>query len=207
MFTGIIEGMSTVVRIDKGSESAVFFIDMGDLIHSLKQGDSVSLNGCCLTVVNMETTIAQFDVMTESLNVTSLKKLTVGSQVNVERAMMVDSRFGGHVVSGHVDGCAELIAIEKKENSHYFKFKTSSDVFQDLLLRGSVAVDGVSLTICFLDKKNREFTVSIIPHTLSETLFGYYQPGVKVNVETDMMSKYIRSHVERILGEEKAIKS
>lgn len=199
MFTGIIEGMAPLVRIEKGIESAVLHLDLGELAQGVVLGDSISVNGCCLTVVGLESSMSSFDVMTESLNVTSLGDLVEGGVANVERAMAADGRFGGHVVSGHVDGCAEIVSIEEKENSHYFTFKISKNLIQDMLLRGSVAVDGVSLTICGLDQKAMTFTVSIIPITLKETLFGCYKIGDRVNIETDMMSKYIRSHVERIL--------
>ena len=117
MFTGIVEGLLPLVRIDKGQESAVLHLDLGKLADGVVSGDSVSVNGCCLTVVKLESAVASFDVMTESLNVTSLSGLVEGSQVNAERAMAADGRFGGHVVSGHVDGCAELLLIEEKENS------------------------------------------------------------------------------------------
>ena len=117
--------------------------------------------------------------------------------------MAANGRFGGHVVSGHVDGCAEVLAVAEKENSFYFTFSVSEELIQDMLLRGSVAVDGVSLTICGIDQKALAFTVSIIPVTLQETLFGRYKVGDRVNIETDMMSKYVRNHVERILAAQK----
>jgi riboflavin synthase len=196
MFTGIVEGVAPVISIKELGESAVFQLNLKCFEDDLKLGDSVSVNGCCLTVASLDKPVAGFDVMTESLKVTSLSTMAEGSQVNVERALALGERLGGHILSGHVDGCATLLSIEKQDNSSYFKFKAPSELIQDMLLRGSVSVDGVSLTIC--DLAEDSFTVSIIPVTLKETIFSNYQTGQQVNVETDMISKYIRSHVERL---------
>ena len=201
MFTGIVEILGQVTEVTRGEESAVFTLNLNGITEGLAIGDSVALNGCCLTVTDINQNDVKFDVMTETLNVTSLGSWQTGSKANAERAMAADGRFGGHVVSGHVDGTAEIVAIEEQENSTLVSFQAESFLTQDMLLRGSVSVDGVSLTICDLDQSSGRFSVSIIPHTFEVTLFGQYIVGDKVNIETDMMSKYIRSHVERILKE------
>ena len=139
--------------------------------------------------------------MHETLKVTSLKEVTPESPVNLERAMKADSRFGGHVVSGHVDGTACVIAIEPGENAHVFRFETGDDAIQDMIVRGSVCLDGVSLTLIDVDTSAKTFAVSIIPHTYEHTLFGHYTVGQQVNIESDMMGKYVRLHVERWMAE------
>lgn len=191
MFTGLIEELGQLKSIKKKGNSMSLSISAQNIMNDLAVGDSIAVNGICLTVADFASGVFTVDVMPETLTRTSLNSLSVGSKVNLERAMAATGRFGGHFVSGHIDGVASLVEKTFVDNSVVFKFKFAAELNKYLVQKGSIAIDGVSLTIAQLDEA--EFTVSIIPHTLAETNLGEYAIGDRVNIEVDMLAKYIES--------------
>lgn len=169
MFTGIIEEIGTILDMKKTGNAMSLVIKSNKVTEDVKLGDSIAVNGVCLTVNDYQNDRFTADVMLETLKATSLGTLTKGSSVNLERAMAANGRFGGHMVSGHVDGTAVITRIEKAENSIYYDLKLDHELAKMLVLKGSIAVDGVSLTIFGLTED--QVTVSLIPHTLDETIF------------------------------------
>ncbi|ASB88643.1 riboflavin synthase [Bacillus sonorensis] len=189
MFTGIIEEIGTILDMKKTGNAMSLVIKSNKVTEDVKLGDSIAVNGVCLTVNDYQNDRFTADVMLETLKATSLGTLTKGSSVNLERAMAANGRFGGHMVSGHVDGTAVITRIEKAENSIYYDLKLDHELAKMLVLKGSIAVDGVSLTIFGLTED--QVTVSLIPHTLDETIFPEKKVGSIVNIECDMIGKYI----------------
>ena len=169
MFTGIVEELGTVISLKRGSKAAVLTIKANVIFEDLKLGDSVAVNGVCLTATHISGNTFQADVMNETFNRSSLGSLKKGSVVNLERAMAANGRFGGHMVAGHVDDTGELVSVKQE--------------------KGSIALDGISLTIAKLSDDT--ISVSMIPHTIKNTNFGYKKPGDKINLENDMVGKYI----------------
>lgn len=189
MFTGLIEEMGVIKSIKRSGDSMILHIMTKDILSDVIVGDSIAVNGICLTVTIIENNIFSVDVMPETMYKTSLADLTVGSTVNLERAMSANKRFGGHFVAGHVDGVANLVEKKHIDNAIYFTFKIDTSLTNYLIPKGSVAVDGISLTIV---KANKElFTVSVIPHTLKNTNLGLKKIGQVANIEVDMIGKYI----------------
>ncbi len=190
MFTGIIEALGRVTSVTP----EVLVVEPVRVMGSdpIQLGESVAVNGCCLTVVDFAQGL-RFDVSPETLARTSLGELGIGSTVNLERAMRADGRFGGHVVQGHVDATAEIVSIQPVENSVVFRFRVPLGFERYLIDKGSVALDGISLTV--VKPEGQEFEVWVIPHTLTETNLGQHLPGDCVNLEVDMLAKY----VERLL--------
>ncbi|KKB74706.1 MULTISPECIES: riboflavin synthase [Bacillus] len=203
MFTGIIEEIGTIKDMRKTGNAMSLVIASRKVTEDVKLGDSIAVNGVCLTVTGYKKDQFTADVMLETLKATSLGALKIGSSVNLERAMAANGRFGGHMVSGHVDGTASIVRIEKAENSIYYDLKLDPALAKMLVLKGSIAVDGVSLTIFGLT--DDEVTVSLIPHTLDETIFSEKKVGSIVNVECDMIGKYIYRFLHRT-NEEKQTK-
>lgn len=199
MFTGIVEARGVVTARTDTGESSRFTIDLGAASSGLVIGDSVAVNGCCLTVAALEGSVATFDVMTESLRVTALGELVAGSEVNLEPARRLGDKLGGHLVSGHIDTVGVVSRIDPGDDCHVVSFDVPETFHVELVLRGSVAVDGVSLTVMRVDPGS--FSVSIIPHTWSVTRFHDYVPGTRVNLEADQIGKLVRHHVERLLGD------
>ena len=195
MFTGIIEEIGKIKKIEGTSDSIVMTIEAKKILHDVSLGDSIAVNGVCLTVTSFSTGEFTVDVMPETVKATSLQLLTKNSSVNLERAMAANGRFGGHFVSGHVDGVGKISKKERKSNAVYYDIKVDGHVSQYLILKGSVAVDGTSLTIFGLS--NDTFTISLIPHTMSETVLGEKGPGDIVNIEGDMLGKYVEQMVNR----------
>lgn len=175
MFTGIIEEIGTIKDMRKTGNAMSLVIASRKVTEDVKLGDSIAVNGVCLTVTGYKKDQFTADVMLETLKATSLGALKIGSSVNLERAMAANGRFGGHMVSGHVDGTASIVRIEKAENSIYYDLKLDPALAKMLVLKGSIAVDGVSLTIFGLT--DDEVTVSLIPHTLDETIFSEKRSG------------------------------
>ncbi|MBU8788742.1 MULTISPECIES: riboflavin synthase [Bacillus] len=204
MFTGIIEEIGTIKDMRKIGNAMSLVIASRKVTEDVKLGDSIAVNGVCLTVTGYKKDQFTADVMLETLKATSLGALKIGSSVNLERAMAANGRFGGHMVSGHVDGTASIVRIEKAENSIYYDLKLDPALAKMLVLKGSIAVDGVSLTIFGLT--DDEVTVSLIPHTLDETIFSEKKVGSIVNVECDMIGKYIYRFLHRT-NEEKQTKT
>lgn len=193
MFTGIIEEVGKVQSIRKGRNSAVVSIGARTILEGIRLGDSIAVNGVCLTVTSFSQSGFTADVMHETLNRSSLGSLRAGSPVNLERAMPANGRFGGHIVSGHIDGTGTISAITKDDNAVWYTVKTGPHVLRYIIEKGSVAIDGISLTV--VKVHNDGFSVSIIPHTAAQTILSEKRIGDIVNLENDCIAKY----VERLL--------
>jgi riboflavin synthase len=195
MFTGIIQQVCTVKALSKSGGSAALTIDLGQLANQAKTGDSIAINGSCLTVSKLAGASATFDISSETLAKTTLGKLAPGTKVNVELAMRADDRFGGHFVLGHIDGTAAIRKIENKGEFSTFTFAVPKDLLDQMVPKGSVAVDGISLTIAELNADG--FTVAIIPQTLKETTLGQAKINQKTNIEIDIITKTVRRYLEK----------
>lgn len=189
MFTGIVEELGTVAAIKKGAKSSVLSIQGKIIFDDLKIGDSVAVNGVCLTVTRFGGNVFQVDVMSETLSRSSLAALKTGSSVNLERAMPALGRFGGHIVSGHIDGTGVIVGITREDNAIWYKIKASEKLMRYIIEKGSIAIDGISLTVAKMDGDT--FQVSIIPHTVRSTTLSQKKPGDVVNLENDLVGKYI----------------
>ncbi|MCM3764308.1 riboflavin synthase [Neobacillus niacini] len=189
MFTGIIEEIGVITNIQRTGSSFVLTIGAKKILEDVHLGDSIAVNGVCLTVTSFTGNRFTVDVMPETVKATSLQSLTRGSKVNLERAMAAGGRFGGHFVSGHIDGTGIIKRKESHENAVYYEIEAAPELLQYVILRGSIAVDGTSLTVFGVSDDN--FTLSLIPHTLSETVLGQKGPGDIVNLECDMIGKYV----------------
>lgn len=193
MFTGIIEEIGKVIRFEPGK----LVIGAKLALEGTKTGDSIAVNGVCLTVTKIGGRDFTADVMPETLSRSSLGKLTSGSHVNLERAMAADGRFGGHIVSGHIDGTGTIEKIVKDGNAVRCQIAAAPGIMRGIVEKGSVAIDGISLTVTMAGKER--FEVSVIPHTLGETILAEKRQGSVVNLENDIIGKY----VERLLTFEK----
>lgn len=189
MFTGIIEEVGNILKIDRGSKSSILHIGGKLIFDDLKIGDSVAVNGVCLTVTTLSSNSFTADVMSETLSRSSLGMLTRNSPVNLERAMAANGRFGGHIVSGHIDGTGTIESIQKDDNAVWYSIKASEKLLRYIVEKGSIAIDGISLTVAKVTKST--FSVSIIPHTIKATILGTKGIGDIVNLENDMVGKYI----------------
>ncbi|ARK30218.1 riboflavin synthase [Halalkalibacter krulwichiae] len=195
MFTGIIEELGTVQEMRSSGESMVMSIGASRILSDVQLGDSIAVNGVCLTVTSFSSSHFTVDVMPETVRATSLQKLGRGSKVNLERAMSAKGRFGGHFVSGHVDGIGTILSKQTEQNAVYYRIGINSELRHYMIEKGSVAVDGTSLTIFAVDEES--FTLSIIPHTMEESIIGLKGIGDIVNIECDMVGKYIEQFVSR----------
>lgn len=189
MFTGIIEEVGEIQTIKKGANSAIITIKADKVLEDLQLGDSVALNGVCLTAVSIEKNNYSVDVMHETLRRTNLGELKSGSRVNLERAMAANGRFGGHIVAGHVDGTGRITSMKRDDNAVWIYVDTSADILKYIIDKGSITIDGVSLTVAKVDEKS--FAVSVIPHTGVNTTLLTKKPGDTVNLENDMVGKYV----------------
>ena len=189
MFTGLIEEIGEVKFRSQKSNSLILGIKGEKTLKDSRAGDSICVDGVCLTISNIKNKILFFDVMAETLKVSTLKEIRIGKRINLERALKVDARFGGHFVSGHIDGIGKIIGITLRGNSKEIKIATPSDFMQFIVPKGSIAVDGVSLTV--VDAGRNYFTVSLIPHTLKNSTLGMRRQGDKVNIELDILAKYV----------------
>lgn len=189
MFTGIVEEMGTIRQITRGSKSSSLTISATRIMKDLKIGDSIATNGVCLTVNSYGTYSFSADIMSESLSRSNLGQLSVGSKVNLERALQVNERLGGHIVTGHVDGTGKITNISKDDNATWFTIEADKNVLRYIVEKGSITIDGISLTIAKMSKIN--FSVSIIPHTLSKTVLKDMRVGDRVNLENDILGKYV----------------
>ena len=194
MFTGIIEEVGAIKQITHGQHSEVLNIQARTVLENTKIGDSIAVNGICLTVTRLFTDSFSADVMHETLNRSSLAGLMVGSRVNLERAMAADGRFGGHIVSGHIDGTGVIRSLIREENAIWVSIGTSPQILHLIVEKGSICIDGISLTVAKVEEEG--FQVSVIPHTGEETTLLEKVPGDSVNLENDVIGKY----VERLLG-------
>ena len=189
MFTGIIEELGTIDRVERGSESAVLHIHCHDVLEGKKIGDSLAVNGVCLTVTSMGADCYTADVMAETLDRSSLGRLQKGSRVNLERAMPADGRFGGHIVAGHIDGTGTVQSIERDETAVWYKIGADASILRYIVEKGSITIDGISLTVARV--ATGDFSVSIIPHTQENTVLKDRKVGDIVNLETDIIGKYV----------------
>lgn len=190
MFTGIIEEIGTLRSVERAGQAMVLTIQAERVLEDVKIGDSIAVNGVCLTVTRFDRTSFTADVMPETYRKTNLHELRAGSPLNLERAMPADGRFGGHIVQGHVDGTAVITARRQEENAVVFTLRLKDPSLMDTILpRGSITIDGISLTV--VRAEGDEVTVSIIPHTLAQTILQYKHEGATVNIETDIIGKYV----------------
>jgi riboflavin synthase len=194
MFTGIIEELGTIKTVNKGRESATLKIGAEKVVEGLNLGDSVAVNGVCLTIVRFDRTGFSAEVMAETLRKSNLGRLKSGDRVNLERAMRLGDRLGGHLVAGHVDATGTIKSTVREDIATVFTVEAPEDILRYIIDKGSVAIDGISLTVVDYDKKS--FRVSIIPHTASQTTLGFKRSGDTVNLEADMLAKF----VERLLA-------
>lgn len=200
MFTGIIEEKGIVENINHVSEQAVgLTIESTKITQDMQIGNSIAINGICLTVTTFTSDAFQVDVMPETIKATSLNTLVVGSQVNLERAMAGNGRFGGHFVSGHVDGVGTIIGKWREQNAVYYEVEVPADLSPLLLLKGSIAVDGISLTIFGVGENS--LTLSLIPHTVTNTILSGKAKGDVVNIECDMLAKYVQNMLSKTLDQ------
>ncbi|HJU13912.1 MAG TPA: riboflavin synthase [Candidatus Nitrosotalea sp.] len=194
MFTGIIEGLGKVEKFEKSTKTrseAKMSITLGKLGRGLDVGDSVAINGVCLTAVKITKGVADFEMVGETISKTNLGSLQRGDRVNIERSLKVGERLEGHFVLGHVDGSGTISKIDKQRNQVKIWIRLPKDLARYVARKGSVTVDGISLTV--VDKAREGFSVSIIPHTMKVTNLGMKKVGDKVNIETDVLAKYVLS--------------
>ena len=201
MFTGIIEEVGVVKSIRMGAQSAVITIQAEKVMEDIHVGDSIATNGVCLTVTSFDKNSYSVDVMHETLRRTNLGTLKSGSRVNLERAMAADGRFGGHIVAGHVDDPGTITSMEKDDNAIWITIRTTPAVLKYIVEKGSIAIDGISLTVARVDDKS--FAVSVIPHTGANTTLLEKKPGDTVHLETDMVGKYVEKLLRYEESEEK----
>jgi riboflavin synthase len=194
MFTGIIEEIGKVAKIQRTANSYVLTIEAKKILQDIHLGDSIAVNGVCLTVTSFSGMQFTVDVMPETVKATSLNNIKSGTRINLERAMAAGGRFGGHFVSGHADGIGVIKRKQALENAIYYEIEADPEVLSFVIVRGSVAVDGTSLTV--FDVSDSSFTLSLIPHTLSETVIGLKGPGDIVNLECDMIGKYVSNFIK-----------
>ena len=196
MFTGLIAELGTVTDIKKGESSAVFTINAPQLIGQINLGDSVAVNGVCLTATSISGTAFTADVMIQTLSLTSLSQITVGNPVNLELAAQLNARMGGHMVQGHVDGVATVVGLTPGEKWAQFDVTVPEKLAKYIVNQGSICLDGVSLTVGEINDSTNVVTVWLIPETLERTNLAGKKPGDLINVEVDVLAKY----VERLLA-------
>ena len=190
MFTGIIEELGTVMKLDQQGVSAKITIEADKVLEKTKLGGSIAVNGVCLTVTDLGKNSFCADVMAETLRRSSLGVLKKGSKVNLERAMAADGRFGGHMVSGHIDGTGEIAKISPEGTAVWYTIQAPQNILDGIVEKGSIAIDGISLTVA--DVSDRDFSVSIIPHTGANTTLSLKKQGNIVNLENDVVGKYVQ---------------
>ncbi|MCR5082854.1 MAG: riboflavin synthase [Parasporobacterium sp.] len=189
MFTGIVEEIGKVKSIKKGTNSAILEIEARLVVEGTKLGDSIAVNGICLTVTDLTANSFRADVMHETLNRSALKSAKAGMKVNLERAMLAGGRFGGHIVSGHVDGVGKIKSIKKDDNAILYRIEAEGKILRYIVEKGSITIDGISLTVA--DVTGRDFMISAIPHTVAQTILSEKKVGDYVNLENDIIGKYV----------------
>lgn len=197
MFTGLIEEIGIVQSVHHNGESAVLSLNAHTVISDLRIGDSVSTNGACLTVTSFSTSGFTMEAVAETMQRTNLSELSIGDKVNLERALKMGDRLGGHLLSGHIDGTGTIKQISEEGNAYIVSIKTHPSILKYIIEKGSIAIDGISLTVMNLEESS--FRVAIIPHTSHKTTLINKKAGTTVNIECDMIGKYIERFV--ILGE------
>lgn len=197
MFTGIVEEMGTLKAAKHGARSSILTILAEKVLEGTKLGDSICTNGVCLTVTKLGSNFFEADVMAESIRRTNLGYLKPGDRVNLERALRLCDRLGGHLVSGHVDGVGKISALEKEDNAVWVTVETTPEILKYIIEKGSITIDGISLTVAYVDQ--HKFKVSIIPHTGAQTTLLEKKIGDRLNLENDLIGKY----VEKLLRNER----
>lgn len=195
MFTGLVQDVATIHAIERGQESSILTIET-KLAESMDVGDSISINGVCLTSTRIVGNLITVDVMIQTLKLSNLGRVDVGTRVNAELATRADARLGGHIVQGHVDGVARIVANEPGDKWQRFAVTVPSNLLKYVVHQGSICVDGVSLTVGSLDDSLHEATMWLIPETLAKTTLGTKRVGDDVNIEVDVLAKY----VERLMS-------
>ncbi len=196
MFTGLVSELGSITTITRGESSAVFTIKAPQSVAGLAVGDSIAVNGVCLTATSLTADSFTADVMVQTLNLTSLSQVEAGSQVNLELAATLDMRMGGHIVQGHVDGVATVLQLAPGEKWAQFDITVPAELMRYVVAQGSITLDGVSLTVGSFEDGSNLVTVWLIPETLAKTNLGGKKPGDLVNVEVDILAKY----VERLMS-------
>lgn len=189
MFTGLIEETGTVCEVCRNGNASFIRIAAGKVLEGTKIGDSIAVNGVCLTVTDHDGKIFRADVMNETLDRSSLGTLKQGSKVDLERAMSAEGRFGGHIVSGHIDGTGTVSNIKQDGIAVRYTISADEKLLRYIVEKGSVTLDGISLTVAAVT--DTDFTVSVIPHTAEQTILPYKKVGDKINIETDIIGKYV----------------
>lgn len=195
MFTGIIEELGTVLGLKRGSNSSVINIQAHKVLEDVKLGDSIAINGVCLTVTSFDREYFSADMMAETLAKTNLRDMSNGQKVNLERAARLGDRMGGHLVQGHVDAVGTIAAEQKVDIAKVLRIKAPPELLKYIVAKGSIAIDGISLTV--VDVFTDSFTISIIPHTAKMTTLGFKKPGDTVNLEADIIGRYIEKLMSR----------
>jgi riboflavin synthase len=196
MFTGLIAELGSITAIKKSETSAIFTINAPDLISEISEGDSVAVNGVCLTATSIDGTTFTADVMVQTLALTSLSQIFVGSPVNLELAAQLNARMGGHMVQGHVDGVATVVSLTPGDKWAQFDMTVPAELSKYIVNQGSICLDGISLTVGQINDENNVLTVWLIPETLERTNLSTLLPGDLINIEVDVLAKY----VERLLA-------
>ena len=202
MFTGIISAIGDITNLEERAGDARLTIRTGNLsLTDVQLGDSVACNGACLTVIELTSQGFVADVSVETLNLTTIGNWQTGSRINLEKAMRATDRLGGHIVSGHIDGIGEVVALEEDARSWRFRIRAPREIAKYIAHKGSITLDGTSLTVNIVD--GAEFELNIIPHIMTHTVMGDYKIGSKVNLEVDLVARYL----ERLLLGDKAAES
>lgn len=201
MFTGIIEETGAVKKVLSGAVSGEISVKCRKVLEGTDIGDSIAVNGVCLTVISIKGDTFTADVMAETLRRTNLGSLSMGEKVNLERAMSADGRFGGHIVSGHIDGTGVISSLKEEGNAVWVSVSASPEILHYIVEKGSIAIDGISLTVAYVD--DSVFKVSVIPHTGEETTLLKKKVGDIVNLENDVISKYVEKMLTPYRKEEK----
>ncbi|MBP3310388.1 MAG: riboflavin synthase [Ruminococcus sp.] len=196
MFTGIVEEIGTVRSLQHGQTSSFIEIQAKTVLSDVHLGDSIAVNGVCLTVTHLTSDSFRADIMNETLKRSSLGSLRSGGHVNLERAMAANGRFGGHIVSGHIDGTGTVINIKKDGIAHWYTISADNSILRYIVEKGSVAIDGISLTVAALSETS--FSVSVIPHTSEQTILSEKKLGDIVNLENDIVGKYVEKFMRPV---------
>ena len=194
MFTGIIEEVGTIRSIRRGSQSVSLEVEAQRVLEETRIGDSINTDGVCLTVAALQSNGFIVDVMPETMTRTTFNKLNPGSKVNLDRALRLSDRLGGHIVSGHIDGIGRIMERRKEDNAEWFRISADNLILNYIVTKGSVAIDGISLTVINVDK--RSMTIGIIPHTQTETTILQKRVEAEVNIECDILGKYVEKLIQ-----------
>lgn len=195
MFTGIIEEIGIISNINKSPAGALISVDCSKILDDIHIGDSIAINGACETVIKLRNNGFDVEASQETLNLTTLKDFKAGQEVNLERAMSAKGRFGGHIVTGHIDGTGEFRNKVNQGIADIYYFQTSENITGYMVYKGSICVDGISLTIASL--QGNIFGISVIPHTVKTTVLKRLKTGMRVNLESDIFAKYIEKYLSR----------